>query len=92
MIFLDWLNAPEILIDVGLTLVATPTVDQPDGHTRPGEWYTMNIPAVGLLPSAEEIRDRRADPAGLQSAGGRTSHWASHWKRVGCDERAIATS
>lgn len=33
----DKLNAPEILVDVGLSLVAAPTVAQPDGHATPGD-------------------------------------------------------
>jgi hypothetical protein len=33
----DTLSAPEILVDVGLSLVAAPTVAQPEGQTRPGD-------------------------------------------------------
>jgi hypothetical protein len=66
----DWLNAPEMLVDVGLGLAAAPTVAQPRGQISPGELYGTNMPAVGLVPCAEEARDRMAEPEGLQSTGG----------------------
>ena len=31
------LNAPEMLVDVGLSLAAVPTVAQPEGQMSPGE-------------------------------------------------------
>lgn len=34
---MDWLNAPEMLSDVGLGLAAPPTVAHPDGQISPGE-------------------------------------------------------
>lgn len=86
----DWLNAPEMMVDVGLSLAAAPTVAQPAGQTSPGEWYTMIMPAFGLLPSAEESMDRMTEPEGLQSADGRTSHFACHWKKVGSVTGPIA--
>ena len=33
----DGLNAPEVLVDIGLSLAAAPTVAQPEGQTSPGE-------------------------------------------------------
>lgn len=47
----DTLKAPEMLVDVGFGLAAAPTVSQPAGQIRPGEWYTMTLPAWGLCPS-----------------------------------------
>jgi hypothetical protein len=33
----DWLKAPEMLVDVGLSFVAAPTVAQPEGQKSPGD-------------------------------------------------------
>jgi hypothetical protein len=61
--------APEIVVDVGLTLVAAPAVVQPAGHTSPGEWYGTSWSAAGLPAAWAAAREVMMGPGGEQSKG-----------------------